>query len=200
MKHSVSDLASWMEAWNLYVQVLMAAYPKRVPALLAYQAIICSTSSRFAPRLWLRYDQRFHGSTAADLMLCWDAWNNELWLECFTQASLAPTTPGNKLARCPYTYCCSLYHYPENCPSHPFRAHKQLTPPASKSVQSAPTPAPSSSTPTASPQPQHANQPLPDPCRDFNNVICCRHTCRFHHVCAKCHDQGHRERECPSTH
>ena len=57
-------------------------------------------------------------------------------------------------------------------------------------MQSAPTPAPPSSTPTASPQPQHTNQPLPHPCRDFNNGVCRRHTCRFRHVCARCHDQG----------
>ena len=163
-KRSVSDLASWMEAWNLYVQVLVAAYPQRAPTLLAYQAIICGVSSRFAPRLCLRCDQRFHASAAADSTLRWNARNNELWLECFTQASLAPTAPANKPARHPCTYCGSLYHYPDNCPSHPFRARKRLTPPASKPVQSAPTPAPPSSTPTASPQPQHTNQPLPHPC------------------------------------
>ena len=133
-KRSVSDLASWMEAWNLYVQILVAAYPQRAPALLAYQAIICGASSRFAPRLWLRYDQRFRASAAADSTLRWDVRNNELWLECFTQASLAPTAPANKPARRPCTYCGSLYHYPDNCPSHPFRARKRLTPPASKSV------------------------------------------------------------------
>ena len=62
-KRSVCDLAAWMEAWNLYVQVLVAAFPDRAPVLLAYQAIICGASSRFPPRLWLRYDQRFHYCT-----------------------------------------------------------------------------------------------------------------------------------------
>ena len=54
-KRSVCDLAAWTEAWNLYVQVLVAAFPDRAPVLLAYQAIICGASSRFPPRLWLRY-------------------------------------------------------------------------------------------------------------------------------------------------
>ena len=41
-KRSVRDLASWMEAWNVYAQVLGATYPARATELLAYQAIICT--------------------------------------------------------------------------------------------------------------------------------------------------------------
>ena len=79
-KRSVRDLASWMEAWNVYAQVLGATYPARATELLAYQAIICKASTRFPPQLWLRYDQRFRASAAADRTMRWDHKNNELWL------------------------------------------------------------------------------------------------------------------------
>lgn len=47
------DLASWMEDWNLYIQILVATYPDHALALLGYQAIICSASSHFTSRFWL---------------------------------------------------------------------------------------------------------------------------------------------------
>ena len=194
---------TWRPGWRPGTCTYRSSWPLTLsvrPPCLPTRPSSAARAPALPPRLWLRYDQRFRASAAADSTLRWDVRNNELWLECFTQVSLAPTAPANKPARRPCTYCGSLYHYPDNCPSHPFRARKRLTPPASKSVQSAPTPAPPSSTPTASPQPQHTNQPLPHPCRDFNNGVCRRHTCRFRHVCARCHDQGHRERKCPSTH
>ena len=65
--------AIWWPGWRLgtctYRYILVAAFPDRAPVLLAYQAIICGASSRFPPRLWLRYDQRFRASAASDSTL-----------------------------------------------------------------------------------------------------------------------------------
>lgn len=196
-KRSICDLTSWIEAWNLYAQVLVTAFLDRAPALLAYQTIICSASSGFPPRLWLHYDQRFRASAASDTTLHWDVRNNELWLECFTQASAAHgQAPSSRSARRPCTYCGSLYHYPDNCASHPFR--RRNSPPRSKtSLPASQTSLPA--TTAAFTPPQSNNQPLPHPCRDFNNGSCRRHTCRFRHICAKCNEQGHRERERPAS-
>ena len=55
-KRTIRDLPSWMEAWNVYIQVLVQHFPARAHALLAYQRIICEASIRFTPRCWLRYD------------------------------------------------------------------------------------------------------------------------------------------------
>ena len=199
-KRSIADLPAWMEAWNLYAQVLVASFPERASSLLAYQAIICSASVRFAPRCWLRYDHRFRASAAADSTIRWDIKHNELWLECFTQSSLAPHTPpsaSSKPSRRPCTYCGSFYHYPENCPAHPFRASRTRTSPPT-----APQP-PSRPAHPVQPQstsvlPQAHSEPLPHPCRDFNNGTCLRRICRFRHICSRCGDQSHRERECPA--
>ena len=81
----VRDLSSWMEAWNIYITVVIAHYPARALELLAYQRTICDASSRFPAHCWLRYDASFRACAAADRSLRWDAKNNDLWLECFTQ-------------------------------------------------------------------------------------------------------------------
>ena len=86
-KRTIRDLTSWMEAWNVYIQVLVHHSPARAPALLAYQRIICDANVRFAPRCWLCYDQRFRAGAAADKTIRWDRKHNNLWLECFTQPS-----------------------------------------------------------------------------------------------------------------
>ena len=65
-RRTIRDLASWMEAWNLYIQVLVQHSPSRTLALLAYQRIICDASSRFPPRCWLHCDQRFCACATAD--------------------------------------------------------------------------------------------------------------------------------------
>ena len=81
IKRAIRDLQSWMEAWNVYIHVLVQHFPARAQALLAYQRIICDASVRFAPRCWLRYDQRFRASAAADKTIRWDRKHNDLWLE-----------------------------------------------------------------------------------------------------------------------
>ena len=202
-RRSIRDLSSWMEAWNIYIQVLVSHFPSRASSLLAYQSIICGASIHFPPRCWLRYDQRFRASAAADKTLRWDTKSNDLWLECFTQPSATqpshlshfPSTSVKPPSRRPCTYCGSLYHYPENCPLHPFRASRRtplLTSPTSSTQP--PPPYPSSNAPTSSGT--LANQPLPYACRDFNNGPCRRRPCRFHHVCRQCSDAIHEERDC----
>ena len=215
-KRTIRDLPSWMEAWNVFIHVLVAHSPARALPLLAYQRIICDASLRFSPRCWLRYDQRFRATAAADKTLRWDCKHNDLWLECFTQplpqsspqqpASHQQATAGGKPRR-PCTYCGGLYHYPENCPSNPFRRPRQPTsassPSFSRSALAAPYAAASTSTNSSTTQPQldsnPNNQPLPHYCRDFNRGNCRRRSCRFRHLCTKCNSGNHGEKDCPPS-
>ena len=83
-RRAVRDFATWMEAWNVYITILVASYPARTLELLGYQRIICEASSRFPARCWLRYDASFRACAAADRSLRWDRKHNDLWLGCFT--------------------------------------------------------------------------------------------------------------------
>ena len=209
-KRTISDLPSWMEAWNLYAQVLVLHFPTRAPALLAYQAIICSASTRFPPNCWLRYDQRFRASAATDKSLRWDCKHNDLWLECFTQPTASqlaqrtglPSSSGKGQGRRPCTYCGSLYHFPDNCLARPFRTPRRSAPQLPSSLSSStalPTPPlPLPSRNQTDNLPNQSNRSLPYPCRDFNNSACRRRFCRFRHVCLKYGDQSHGERESPT--
>ena len=206
-KRAIRDLPSWMEAWNVYIHVLVQHFPARAQALLAYQRIICDASVRFAPRCWLRYDQRFRASATADKTIRWDRKHNDLWLECFTQpiaqqhqqSSTSQVSTGR--TRRPCTYCGSLYHYPENCQTNPFRAPRSNPNPIRSAF--APSATDTRATVTTPPNPPTkfplSPQPLRYSCRDFNKGLCQRPACRFRHACAKCGNSAHGERDCPNS-
>ena len=130
-KRSVSNLSSWLEAWNGYVATLVSQYPYRVASLLAYQWIICQASLHSLQVAWLQYDSRFRTPAAEDKSLRWDHKLNDLWLECFSLVAASPSHaaayPSSK-ARRPCTYCGATTHYPDNCSSNPFRAPRSSPP------------------------------------------------------------------------
>ena len=130
-KRTVTDLPSWLEAWNVYVAINVAHYPARASALFTYQRVICNASSKFSPQAWLKYDSRFRSLAAADRSLRWDQKVNDLWLECFTlpPPSTSNPSPANAAAtvitppstakptlrtRHPCTYCGVLNHLVPN--------------------------------------------------------------------------------------
>ena len=204
-RRTVRDLPSWLEAWNIYIALLVSQYPARAPSLLAYQRIICHASLHFSPTHWLKYDARFRACAAEDKTLRWDVKHNDLWLECFTHpATPSPQAPsstsGKPATRRPCTYCGSLYHFPDNCPHNPFRPYRR-PPNTHPTIKPSPTPQPNAvihGLPAASPPPHiHAS----NICRDcnYNKVSCTRATCKFVHVCARCGDRTHGERSCPRS-
>lgn len=211
-KRTIRDLPSWMEAWNVYIQVVVQQHPARALSMLAYQSIICAASISFPPRCWLRYDQRFRACAAADTTIRWDRKHNDLWLECFTQPLAQPpaqppaqpqsATAGGKTRR-PCTYCGSLYHFPDNCPTNPFRPSRASPAPLRPSTRTTPTSATQPSFTGTNMQPPLTGpntQPLPHHCRDFNKGNCQRRSCRFRHACTKCDSPSHGERDCPTSH
>ena len=93
-----------------------------------------------------------------------------------------PSQSSAKTSRRPCTYCGSLYHYPDNCPSHPFRTpRRRAGSPRAPQHNPPPTPPPDAvQRPPISQVP--ITSPLPHPCRDFNNGVCRRPVCRFRHT------------------
>ena len=58
-------------------------------ALLAYQRITCIASICFTTTSWLRYDQRFCATAAANKFTYWNHKHYDLWLKCFTQLTVS---------------------------------------------------------------------------------------------------------------
>ena len=163
------------------------AFPDRAPALLTYQAIICGASYRFPPRLWLptsvsalarRPTRRCYGTYATT-----NSGRNALQKPPRPPLPLLGThlPPLPSLPAGPAPTAVVFYHYPDNCPSHPFRARTRNSPSSSRTQPPVSQASPPATTAGSRPQPPATPQPLPHPCRDFNNGVCRRHACRFSH-------------------
>ena len=78
-KHRLTDLHSWLEAWNTYIRLFVFYHPHMQNALLTYQTITCSHARMFKAVDWLRYDSTFRRSAAFDHTKPWDAVDQDLF-------------------------------------------------------------------------------------------------------------------------
>ena len=107
-----------MEAWNIYISVILSHSPERALEMVAYQRLITSASNQLPFANWCTYDVKFRTLATADTTLRWDLRHIDLWLEC--------TAPSKQTSKhWPCSFCGSTFHFPENCPKCPFRADKQ---------------------------------------------------------------------------
>ena len=102
----ISSFLTWMEAWNIYLAILIDHAPARAPQLVAYQRIITSVSNQYPLVAWLNYDVPFCTLAASDPSLRWDMQLADLWLECFSGTYSCPHDP---------MALCATTHYQENC-------------------------------------------------------------------------------------
>jgi len=109
----ISSFASWMEAWNIYLAILIDYSSARASQLVAYQRIITSANNHYPPAAWLNYDVQFRTLAASDPFLRWDVRHTDLWLQCVT------STPSPAIYW-PCPHCGATNHYPAN---RPFRLH-----------------------------------------------------------------------------
>ena len=113
----INSFSSWLDAWNIYIAIVVAHNPSRALELLGYQRLIHSASKHFNTSAWLNYDVQFRTLAAANPQLQWNLRHSELWLDNMAShtGSSLPNT------RWPCTYCGSMYHFPDRCPRCPFR-------------------------------------------------------------------------------
>ena len=109
----ITSFASWMEAWNIYLSIVIDHTPARAAEFVAYQHIITSASIQYPTAAWLNYDVQFRTLAASDTTLHWDARHTDLWLQFMTSAK--PT----QLACWPCKHCGATNHYPDNYPFRP---------------------------------------------------------------------------------
>ena len=105
---SITSFDTWMQAWNIYLAVLLAHNPSRAVELFGYQRLICSANTLLPVHSWLQYDSTFRTLAAANPLLRWDQRHPDLWSECLASGQQ------NKHWPCPY--CRATNHFPSNCP------------------------------------------------------------------------------------
>ena len=154
----ITSFDTWMQAWNLYLTVILAHNPSRAVKLFGYQRLICSAHTLLPLESWLQYDYKFRTLAAADPLLRWDQRHSDLWLEC-----LASSQQSTKRWPCPY--CRATNHFPENCPHSPFRT---------KTRESSDHRASNS---------RPSTRPI---CGMFNQGHCIYPDCSYRHICLTC--------------
>ena len=65
-KRVVTNLSTWMEAWNRALPIMAAAQPSRVIEYIKYQTFIALASERYEPEAWISYDQDLRRQLAED--------------------------------------------------------------------------------------------------------------------------------------
>ena len=112
-RRHICDLSTWLEAWNVFLAVVVEAAPHRIQELLGYQSIITEANKRFVPAGWLEYDQQFRAIAANHPTTRWDSIESNTWQLCTTGKSR------------PACYHCSIVHPPMmtggGCPFRPQR-------------------------------------------------------------------------------
>ena len=158
-----------MEAWNIYLAILIDHSPARAPQLVAYQRNITLASAQYPLAAWLNYDTQFRTLAASDATLRWDTCHTDLWLQCVTSPSSAICWP--------CSHCGATNHYPTNCPFCPH------TVPTSTNESR-----PSTASPTSGHQLVTGGHSTlrPATCHAFNRSIFRRPNCTFPHRCELC--------------
>lgn len=105
-KHTVTDIATWVQCFATYTSVLSGPYPTAVPELLAYLIFILRTSQDFGGVAWVTYDTAFRRQAFITGNRLWSKVNPSLYSICFTGAACTGV-------RC--ELCLSLSHPTRDC-------------------------------------------------------------------------------------
>ena len=110
-KPIIDSFQKWLEAYMVYMLVIVTAYPRRALELIKYQQIISRAVTTFKGLAWFSYDQQFRRRASFNLSLHWDKVDLKLW---------AVTYLGLAKPHC--SICSSPYHAEDVCPSaDPYR-------------------------------------------------------------------------------
>ena len=74
---------TWMEAWNIYLSVLLNNNPGRAIDLVGYQRLICSSNKLLPINACLQYDSKFPTIAASNSHFCWNQCHPDLWVEAW---------------------------------------------------------------------------------------------------------------------
>ncbi|KAL5457463.1 hypothetical protein EMCRGX_G034726 [Ephydatia muelleri] len=92
-KRQVSDLSSWMEAWNIFAATRIQVAPQTALELVKYQNIICQLFTAYSAAAALKYDKLFRQAVARDKLhtLRWDILKEDILPQAGQQAQQQAT-------------------------------------------------------------------------------------------------------------
>ena len=87
-KQRVTDLCTWLEAWNRYLCTRVAANPSMALELVKYQTMMVMFFKHHPADACIQYDKLFRQAAAQDRTLRWDTIKNDIYVWAVTQPSL----------------------------------------------------------------------------------------------------------------
>ena len=80
----VTNLASWLEAWNRFVGVVVLTQPHKSLEMLKYQTLITAAFKQYPPEACIEYDCCFRQQAANDRRLKWGKYKEDIFIWCFS--------------------------------------------------------------------------------------------------------------------
>ena len=178
-RRQVTSVLEWLQCYSIYMAVIAAKTPARLPDMLGYQVLIIEARMEYEGDGWLGYDRRFRQRAAASPEAVWARIEPTLWNIAFAGKARA--------SRC--KHCFSLTHPAEDCEWAPTKA-------------AIPPPQPPAPTLAGQGHP-FRRRPV---CYEWNHnpaPLCPFPGCKYRHMCLYCAqnpqvaDKGHKAMHCP---
>ena len=185
---SITDFASWLEAWSVYSTVLCSYYPHLAPRLFLYKHFLTLKSRSFRTTVWLCYTE-FCLKLAANDSWHFEQVDTKLRVSCFAADGLASAPVQSPPLAC---YACgSTTQLYAACP------HRRMPVPTNRLGLAKPAQSRLLAT-TSNELPAAPTGEQQEPCFIFNDKGCgVRGShCQYAHTCTHCGGQ-HSCRGCP---
>ena len=114
----ITNLVSWLDAWNIFIRAMVHFHPVLAQELLAYQESFCTFNHSYPFQACYKYDIAFRMNIARNKHLSWARLDEYAF---------------NKFLRCPQPVqhaitcfkCTSIGHFATNCPYQSSSAPKR---------------------------------------------------------------------------
>ena len=90
LKLPVTDLTSYMKAWNMFLSATLIYHPDLLGQLLGHQKLIVKLAGQYKSQAWLAYDWEHRQACALDISLQWDIRNKEASFKYLRETALLP--------------------------------------------------------------------------------------------------------------
>ncbi len=80
VRRVVSDLPTWLEAWNIYLAARLSCVPSLAPELAKYQAIVTSLFAAYRADACVQYDNLSRQCAARDPTIRWDTLKDDIFV------------------------------------------------------------------------------------------------------------------------
>ncbi len=111
----VSDLPTWLEAWNIYLAARLSCVQSLAPELAKYQATVTSLFAAYRADACIQYDNLFRQCAARDPTIRWDTLKDDIfvWATAPSNNRRLVTKPGF-----PGCWTVSTMVFPSAIPAH----------------------------------------------------------------------------------